>query len=226
MKKLTSIALGVTAAALSVGLIAATAAPLFSKNGDLTSAVTPNIVPQIVQNQYSSSENFSDISGRWTITEDSLAGYQIAEIVSGTAMSMTGRTDRVTGTVVIDSSVITEAEVSVDIGSISTDNAERDRFFNDVVLQSQKYPTATFTLVEPVFLSPEEGSVHRVEVTGEVTIHGVKRVETAELEIFFSEENTVEIIGSIPISFSEYNIDFPTTADSSTLELYLYAERQ
>ena len=63
------------------------------------------------------------------------------------------------------------------MASIATDEPPRDSYFRDTALQTGTFPTATFTLTEPVALGD---GVTSATLTGDLTIRGEKRSASAE----------------------------------------------
>jgi polyisoprenoid-binding protein YceI len=87
---------------------------------------------------------------------------------------------RAKGTVTIDDKDITnmKIELAIDAASVSTDNAKRDEHlrgpdFFDVA----KYPTITFVSKKVMKVDPD-----RLKVIGDLTIHGVTREVTVDVE--------------------------------------------
>ena len=116
------------------------------------------------------------IDGTWTIDTESgefdlesatgtFAGYRVEEelstIGSNTAV---GRTGDVTGSFTIEGSAVTEAEFEVDLTGLASDSGLRDGQAQNA-LGTSEFPTATFTLTEPLELGDGAASGDPVEVT-------------------------------------------------------------
>ena len=171
--------------------------------------------------------------GGWSVTDGSEAGYRVDEVLNGTDVTVTGRTDEVTGTFTIDDTglTLTAAELTVDVASIETDSANRDAYFRDEALRTDEFPEAAFVLTEPVTLesAPASGDVVQTAATGELTIAGQTRTVTAEIEVR-SDGTTAEIAGSIPITFSDFGVEAPdlgfvSVEDSGAVEFQLTAAK-
>ena len=155
--------------------------------------------------------------GDWRVAGGSEAGYRVDEVLNGTDVTVTGRTDEVTGTFTIggDGLTLEAAELTVDVASISTDSAQRDAYFRDQALRVSEYPTATFALTEPVTLdeAPASGDVVQAEATGDLTIAGTTRSVTVDVQLRGTTaddgETTADIAGSIPISFADFGVEAP-----------------
>jgi polyisoprenoid-binding protein YceI len=172
--------------------------------------------------------------GSWNVTEGSEAGYRVDEVLNGTDVTVTGRTDRVEGVLTIGAEGLTleAAELTVDVASISTDSNQRDAYFRDQALRTGEFPTATFVLTEPVSLeeAPDAGAVVQAEVTGELTLAGATQSVTATVQVR-SDGSTAEIAGTIPITFADFGVEAPSLGFVSVeptgfVEFQLTAARQ
>jgi polyisoprenoid-binding protein YceI len=174
--------------------------------------------------------NADDLSGTWTVGADSFSGYRVDEVLSGNDVTVTGRTDEVTGELTVDSLALTAATISVDVASIATDESARDAYFRDTAMQADEFPTATFTLTEPVTLeAPVAGVAQTLEASGELTMHGVTQPVTVELQAALTESGG-QVVGSIPVTFSDYGVDAPdlgfvSVEDTGSVEFSLNLEQ-
>lgn len=154
----------------------------------------------------------ADLVGDWAVADGSEAGYRVDEVLSGEDVTVTGRTDEVTGTLTIgdDGLTLEAADLTVDVASIATDNASRDDYFRQTALRTDDHPTATFALTEPVALAaaPAAGDVVEAEATGELTIAGETRPVTFSVEVR-SDGEVAEVAGSIPITFADFGVEAP-----------------
>lgn len=151
-----------------------------------------------------------DLAGEWTVASGSYAGYRVDEVLNGGDVTVTGRTEDVTGTVSSDGTTITAATIVVDLTTVATDNGNRDEYFRETALQTDTYPEATFTLTEPItgIESLADGGTVTATVTGELTLHGQTVPVTAEVEAALNGEQ-VQIAGSVPITFADYGVEAP-----------------
>ncbi len=91
-----------------------------------------------------------------------------------------GSTGAVTGQLVLrpDASIVAESsKITVDLGSLKTDEPQRDSFIKRSTLQTAQYPTAEFVPVQATGLPsplPESGTA-TFKLTGKMTIHGVTK---------------------------------------------------
>lgn len=152
----------------------------------------------------------ASISGEWIVGDGSYAGYRVDEMLNGDPVTVTGRTDTVTGSLLLDGLTLQSAEFTVDVASITTDNPQRDRYFRDQALNASAHPTATFTLTAPATIeaAPASGEVIEQTLSGDLTLAGVTQPVsfTAQLR---SNGSTAEIVGQIPITFADFGVAAP-----------------
>jgi polyisoprenoid-binding protein YceI len=177
------------------------------------------------------------ISGSWTIDTESgefdfetatgtFVGFRIQEelAVVGSTTAV-GRTGDVTGSIDIDGTTLTAATFEVDVSTITTNDNRRDDRVQSA-LETGEFPTATFTLTEPVELgeSAADGDAISVVAVGELTIHGVTQTVQFPLEAQLIG-GTVVVVGSLDIVFSDYDVEVPdsqivvSVEDNGVLEL-------
>ncbi len=154
-----------------------------------------------------------DPSGEWVIGEGSVVGYRVKEILFGQDVTAVGRTESVTGGIVIEGESVTQGEFVVVMATITSDSSRRDGQVNGRILQTATYPQAVFTLSAPIALPAGAfaGEPSRVEATGALTLLDVTRDVVLSLDVHLVD-NAVNIVGAIPIVFSDWNIPDPSTS--------------
>ena len=127
------------------------------------------------------------IAGTWTVDptvgsfddfSGSFVGYRVQEeLASVGATEAVGRTPDVTGTLTVDGTTITAAEFTADLTTLQSDEGNRDRQLRRQGLETGTYPTATFTLTQPIELGsePAEGATVDATAVGDMTIHGTTK---------------------------------------------------
>lgn len=178
-----------------------------------------------------SSDAGTDPGGTWNIAEGSTVGYRVQEVLFGQTSVAVGRTQEVTGSMTVRDTTVETAEFTVDMASVRSDESRRDDQFNGRTMETGTYPVATFQLTKPVDLGaiPTEGEDVTFNATGDLMLHGVTRSVTVELTGRWTG-STVQVAGSIPITFADYDIDDPSfagvisTEDDGTLEFSLNLE--
>lgn len=218
MKRSTKVLLGAVVAALVVFVVA----PWLYINviredapERLTLATTVTTTVETIvgtTNGESGGDEPFDPSGQWVIAEGSVVGYRVEEILFGQNVTAVGRTGSVTGSIVIDAESVTEGGFTVDVASITSDSSRRDGQVNGRILQTATYPQATFSLTAPIALplSAFEGQPTRLDATGSLTLLDVTREVTFPVDVQLVD-GTVNIVGTIPIVFDEWNIPDPST---------------
>ncbi|MCU0270208.1 MAG: YceI family protein [Acidimicrobiales bacterium] len=179
------------------------------------------------------------IDGTWTVDSESgdfdfesatgsFVGFRIQEeLASIGSATAVGRTGDVTGTMEIEGTTVTAATFEVDLTTITTNESRRDDRVQQA-LETDQFPTATFTLSEPIELgeSAAAGEPVTVDAPGELTIHGVTQQVVFPLEAQLVE-GTVVVVGSIDVTFADYGVEVPSAPvvvsveDTGVLELQL-----
>lgn len=208
MSRRAKILLAASVTLVVVGLILAFVVPrIYAAIMADSAAEEPTVA---VQPEESTVEDASDLTGDWTVGEGSYAGYRLDEVLNGADVTVTGRTEQVTGDLTIDGLTLSAATITVDMASIATDNGSRDEYFRNNALETYRFPEATFVLTEPVEATgtPVAGEPQTLAVTGELTVHGVTQTVTADLEAALSGDGG-QIAGSIPITFEDFDVTAP-----------------
>jgi polyisoprenoid-binding protein YceI len=210
MRKRTVIILSIVAGAVVLGGVAAVAGPIVYRDvivGEADAAPTVTAAPTSTD----AAVDPADLSGSWVVADGSFAGYRVDEVLNGTDVTVTGRTDDVTGSLEVDGLALTEAEFTVDVASIATDSSSRDAYFRDNALRVSQFPTATFVLTDSVTATapPVVGEVQAISATGDLTIAGVTRSVTVELEAVLNGSDG-QVAGSIPITFADFGVEAPS----------------
>jgi polyisoprenoid-binding protein YceI len=180
----------------------------------------------------------ADVAGRWQIAAGSAAGYRVREQLAflPAQSDAVGRTSSLTGTATIGRShgsvTITQASFEVAVNALKSDRSMRDEKIHTIGLESDRYPTATFTLSTPLTLpaSALSGNVAHVSATGALDIHGVSRHVTVPIELRLAGP-TLQAAGSLSFPWSQFNMTAPsiggfvTVTDKATLEFDLRLRR-
>jgi polyisoprenoid-binding protein YceI len=167
------------------------------------------------------------IDGVWKVTSGSQSGYRIKETLFGQSNTAVGRTSAVTGTITVSGTTVAAGSFSVDMTKVGSDRSQRDDQFQGRIMDTSTYPTATFTLTEPIALStlPADGVQVTEKAVGKLMLHGTTGPVTATVTARRSG-TTIQVSGSIPITFADWKISNPSggpasTEDHGTLEFLL-----
>lgn len=173
-----------------------------------------------------------EVAGTWTVTTGSQAGYRVREQLASlpAESDAIGRTDQVSGTVTVASdgttTTVTDGSLTVDTTSITSDEDRRDNRMRSEGLQTDQFPTATFTLTQPVDVPAAalEGTASDITLVGDLTLHGVtKSVEIpAQTQLV---DGQIQVAGSLTFPLADFDIVAPniggfivSIADEGALE--------
>jgi len=175
----------------------------------------------------------ASLAGTYSVGSGSVVGYRVNEVLLGQSTTAVGRTTSVTGHLTITGTTATAATFSVPMATVHSDKSQRDSQFDGRIMDVAQYPTGTFTLTSPIDLAPlpATGVIKSYTATGKLTLHGATRTVTFTLT---AERSTakdggaqIEVVGHIPVLFSDYNVQNPsvggfvTTQDNGLLEFLL-----
>lgn len=159
------------------------------------------------------------LSGHWIVVpgpadQATTAGYRVVEKVAGGLASdtATGRTGDVTGSVTVVGTRVTAAVFTVNMTSLRSDKSLRDTVLKTVGIQTTRYPTAAFTLTNPVDLpKTTPGKIGRVSVRGTLRLHGISKAVSVSLQYQQNKTGFV-VLADVPISMTDYSIAAPSVA--------------
>ena len=119
-----------------------------------------------------------DPTGQWVASSagETFVGYRVNEVLAGIgAFTAVGRTSAVTGSLAFDGAAITSVEIEADLTQLRSNDSRRDNTLRSQSLETGTYPTASFSLTQPIALDavPAEGDGISVDAVGELTLHGV-----------------------------------------------------
>lgn len=183
----------------------------------------------------------TDATGTWQVvadlaTFDSLAGtgtwvgYRIDEELSGRgAFTAVGRTPEVSGTVTIDGTTVTGAQLSAVLTKLQSDSGGRDSW----VRGEFQGRDAVFTLDEPFDVGslPSEGQRVTASARGTLRIGTVERPVTVLLEADLVG-STLVVVGRTDVLLADFAIRVPSApivlsvSDTATMELQLRLQRE
>ena len=191
----------------------------------------------------SASQALTDASGDWSV--DTTTGTFSFEAATATfaefrveeelarvgANTAVGRSPEVSGAVRINGTSITQAQIEVDLTAIVSDESRRENAIREA-LNTNRHPTATFVLTEPIDFGevPTKGVTVSVTASGDLTINCVTRTVEILLDAQVSGE-LVLVVGSTNVIFADFEIETPSApvvlsvADEGTIEFQLWLVR-
>ena len=176
------------------------------------------------------------LDGAWTVVPgpDVWAGYRITEhLVRGIDNVAVARTRAVDASLTIAGTAVTAVDVTVDMTTLVSEDTElpgvggRDEAMRGQGLETDRFPTATFTLTEPIDLGalPEAGAEVTADAVGILTVHGVERPTTIAIAARWNGE-VIDLTASVDVGLADFAIVAPapqivTVAETGTVELQL-----
>lgn len=152
----------------------------------------------------------------WEIAagEETFVGYRVREEFASIGVAdAVGRTGDVTGTAEVEGDTVTAAELEADMTTLVSDESRRDDALRGRGIETDRFPSARFSLSEPVDLTRRTTAAR-----GELTLHG----ETRPIRVRVSAQrlggDTLELAGSAPIAFADFRIEPPSVAGVVTVE--------
>jgi polyisoprenoid-binding protein YceI len=163
------------------------------------------------------------VDGAWTVASGSRAGYRVDEVLFGQRQAAVGRTTAVTGQMTIANNQVSAVTITVDLTKVTSDQSRRDNQFQGRIMDTARYPTATFTLTGPIDLGTARAAgALTTNAAGTLQARGTTRAVEAKLSAQGSG-GSIQVSGSIPVTFADWNIPNPsfgpaTTADHGLIE--------
>jgi polyisoprenoid-binding protein YceI len=208
------------------------APPLAFPSAGATSAPSAGASADPAESQAPAASFDGDVAGTWTVTSGSEAGYRVRERLAqfDAETDAVGRTTDVTGSITLTSdgttATLTEGTISVDTTTIASDENRRDNRLRSEGLQTDQFPTATFTLTQPVEVPAAAlaGTATDITLVGDLTLHGVTKSVQIPAQAKLAD-GTVQVLGSVTFPLSDFDITAPniggfiiSIADEGALE--------
>jgi polyisoprenoid-binding protein YceI len=166
--------------------------------------------------------SMSDFTASWV-------GYRVQEQLAGVGgHTAVGRTPKVTGSLTLAGATVSAVSITADLTALASDSSQRDDQLRRQSIGTDNFPTATFTLTQPIALGslPADGTTVTATATGDLTIHGVTK--SVQISIQAQRQGgIIAVAGSLPIVFGDYGFQGPSSFavvsvnDHGTMELHL-----
>lgn len=144
------------------------------------------------------------LDGSWTI-DSGEAGYRIDEVLFGRAVTVTGRTTAVTGTLAADGLTL-RGEVVVDLAGVASDSGKRDAQFRGRIMDVERYPETRLVFDGPV----EELANGRYRTQAALTVKDATNTVLVKFAVTRDAAGSIEVTGNVPLRVSEWPIDPPS----------------
>jgi polyisoprenoid-binding protein YceI len=174
-----------------------------------------------------STGSFAFPTGSWRATSASVVGYRVNEVLFGQNNVAVGRTHEVSGHVTLQGTTVSAAQFVAQMASVHSDQSQRDRQFDDRIMDVADYPTSKFILTSPIHLGHLAADTTTSTVaTGNLALRGQTHPVSFTVKAKY-DTGVIDITGSIPITFATWAIPNPsfghaiTTDDHGILEFLL-----
>jgi polyisoprenoid-binding protein YceI len=173
--------------------------------------------------------------GTWQVRRDgsSYVGYRVREQLAflSSPNDAVGRSTAVTGTMQLAGGQVSAVRIEADLTKLTSDESRRDNAIRQRGLESERFPTATFELTQPIRLDrpPVDGQQVTGEGRGRLTVHGVTRDVTLRLQAR-RDGQAIQVAGQLPVRMTDYGIQPPkfgpvvSIQDDVTVEFRLVFE--
>jgi polyisoprenoid-binding protein YceI len=154
-------------------------------------------------------------AGRWhpVAPAGSFVGYRVDERYLGVGVrTAVGRTSAVTGSVTVDGDRVEGADLSADMTTVHSDQARRDDALRSRAIETDRYPSARFTLAGPVALGARPRPAK-----GTLTLHGRRAAIAVAVRGQRLSGDRLELVGTAPIRFASFAIEPPSVAGLVTV---------
>lgn len=157
----------------------------------------------------------TDMTGVWVVaagpgeeSRRSQVGYRADQKLLWQTVTVDGRTNGVSGNVVVDGTTLQSGNFTVDVASMQSSHHGRDKKFRSSdVMEVDRFPTAALRVSAPVDMSgvPANGAPASIDVPADLTLKGVTRHVETRLEVQRSADRVI-VVGQIPVTFADYNV--------------------
>lgn len=154
----------------------------------------------------------------------SSASFTIGEVLFGSPNTVVGKTNQVTGDILIDTNDPSKSQmgpVRVDLSGLATDNDMRTNTLQGRILETgdpaNQYATFTATSFKGLPATFTVGALDYFQVTGNLTVHQVTKVETFAVE--FTANSPTQVTGSATttVRYEDFNLSVPNVQSVSSV---------
>jgi polyisoprenoid-binding protein YceI len=180
-----------------------------------------------------------DVAGTWTVASGSVAGYRVREKLAQlpAPSDAVGRTGAVTGQVTLTDRggaySAENANFTVDVSQLKSDQNKRDNKIRSMGLETDKFPQATFAAPGPISIpdAAVKGSAATVDAEGSLMLHGQTKKVKIPLQIQ-RDGAQLKIVGTYQFAWSDFGMSAPSlqpfvsVTGNPTLEFSLLMSKQ
>jgi polyisoprenoid-binding protein YceI len=159
-----------------------------------------------------------ELAGTWSVSGGE-AGYRVREKLANlpAQSDAVGRTSAITGQVTIAEEGgayrANNANFTVDVSKLKSDESRRDNRIRTNGLETDKYPQATFAVAGPIDIPKDavDGQVTTVQAEGDMTMHGVTKKVSIPLQVQ-RNGNQIRIVGNYDFAWDDFGMTPPNVA--------------
>ncbi len=146
----------------------------------------------------------------------SSASFEIREVLFGNPNFVLGKTNQVTGQIFINTSDPSKSQmgpIRVDVSTLATDSDMRNHTMQTRILETgdpaNQYATFTATSFKGLPATFTVGQLLHFQVTGDLTIHQVTKVETFNLVFTANSDKQITGSASATVRYEDFNLAIP-----------------
>jgi polyisoprenoid-binding protein YceI len=150
------------------------------------------------------------------VPDESQVRFIIHEELMGTPTEVIGETDQVAGELLVDFQTPANTElgtIRIDLATVATPNEMRNRALRTFILESTQ-PQFQYAEFVTTSLSglPETvtiGTPFTIQITGDLTVHGVTNEVTFETTVTPVNESRIEGSATTQVTYPEFDMNIP-----------------
>jgi polyisoprenoid-binding protein YceI len=158
-----------------------------------------------------------ELAGTWAVADGSIAGYRVREKLAAlpAPSDAVGRTGAITGQFVLvndgDAYRVDKADITVEVAQLKSNESRRDNRIREIGLETDKFPTATYSLTSPISIPADagDGKAVTVQSEGDLTLHGVTKKVQIPLEVQ-RDGAQIKIFGNYEFGWSDFGMSAPS----------------
>ena len=201
---------------VGIGAVAVVAVGLFVYFGLLSNDSPKEFSLEGSTNNSAAAPPAGELAGTWTISGGE-AGYRVREKLANlpAQSDAVGRTSAITGQVTISedggSHRAKNANFTVDVSKLKSNEDKRDNRIRSIGLETDKYPQATFAAAGPIDIPGDavDGKAVTVQADGDMTMHGVTKKVSIPLQVQRSGDK-IRIVGNYDFTWDEFGMTAPS----------------
>jgi polyisoprenoid-binding protein YceI len=180
-----------------------------------------------------------DLAGTWAVADGSIAGYRVREKLAQlpAPSDAVGRTGAITGQVTIDDEdgaySAGNANFTVDVSQLKSDQDKRDNRIRSIGLETDKFPQATFAVAGPISIPADavNGKTVTVPVEGDLTLHGQTKKVSIPLQVR-RDGAQIRLVANYQFGWADFGMEAPSVppfvsvTGNPTLEFDLHLSKQ